>query len=477
MTKAFGLLLFFNALLLYVHYQDASNVSASKAGKITYNQEIEIINRHDEFVVRHHFTNLPQNRLEIVWPADSEKRTCHLDEANTCSRLDERVTAFIEGEETRQSISYVIPKSGSMEDSRLFQSVFATLYKANANATVIHLTDEMNAGGMWVTGLQEAGKKRMNLIDYFLFTGEGSVTDLYWQKQSYPIVYLNDNLSVFSSSDSDWTKEIEEVDKALNELGVPHTQIILNDTDNSISSNRFIITAQTEMQNALYQFVINYLHQIYEISSEDKFAAEITASLILNEEIGSDTSRIALKVLKSHLATNERERLKEKLHSMKGQILSAHILDQLFEEVTGNRTSFFTKNSQTDKHVYPLLLEIPHDIFVSGAEKLNEHAIIKDNQIYYPISEMMKTLGFEVYWNEKSLYIESAEKAYRFPLHDYFYVLNKKRYPIYSIPFERIGDEFYFEESALIRIFQFEIEKTANKIDIMPIGIISEEKN
>ncbi|AOV08367.1 hypothetical protein [Sporosarcina ureilytica] len=473
MTTALVLLLLINALLLYVHYQEANDSTTNGNGnQFTYDQEIEIINRHDELIIRHHFSNLPQNRLEIVWPVESEYRTCHVEGEDTCFRLDEHVTAFTEGEETRQSISYVMPKNDSTVKGNLFISVFATLHNANPNTTVIHLTDEMNRGGMWVTGLREVGNKRLDLIDYTLFTGEGAVTDIYWQEKRQNIVYSSDRVTMYGSNMLEHPEGIQKNENLMNIIGAPHSTIILNEGHERITSNRFIITENKQMNIALHQYILNQIDKLYITSSEDTFAVEIAASFILNEEMGAESSRNAYKVLQSQLTSAEIEKLTVEIKARRGQVLNAGVLNQVFEQVTGYRTSFFTKNSQLDGQPYPFILESPQDIVVSGTGKLEKHAIVMNSQVYYPISEVMKRLGYTVTVNDHSLYIENASRKYRFPMREHFYVYNQKRYATASMPFERIEDEFYFVETAMIRIFQLEIEKTSKVIEITPIAIL-----
>lgn len=468
------MLLLTNALLIYVHYQEANDSTKGNIDQLTYDQEIEMINRNDELIIRHHFSNLPQNRLEIVWPEESEQRTCHLEGEDTCSRLDNHVTAFTEGEETRQSISYVMPKNDSTVEGNMFTSVYATLHKANANTTIIHLADEINKGGMWITGLREVGNKSLDLIDYTLFLGEGAVPDLYWQRKRRNIVYSSDRVTIYSSNQSVHPEEVQKIENMLTIIDAPHTTIMLSDEHKLITSDRFIITEKKQMNIAVHQYVLNQFYKMYETSIEDKLAVEIAASFILNEEMGAESSRNAYNVLLSHLTSVEIKQITDKIQERHGQALDAGVLTQVFEEVTGYQTSFFTKNSQLDGQTYPLLLESPQVIIVSGTDRLEKRAVVMNNQVYYPISVVMKKLGYTVTWNDHSLYIENGTRKYRFPMRDYFYVYNQKRYATQSIPFERIENEFYFVESAMIRIFQLEIKKTSKDIEIMPIAILSE---
>ena len=50
----------------------------------------------------------------------STERSCYLSSETACSRLDEKMTAFVDGEIDRQSIKYVIPKNEPMLETFLF---------------------------------------------------------------------------------------------------------------------------------------------------------------------------------------------------------------------------------------------------------------------------------------------------------------------------------------------------------------------
>lgn len=475
MIKAFVLLLLFNALLIYMHYHESNHASAGNAGN-TYNQEIEVINRQNELFIRHHFVNLPANRIEIAWPANSEQRTCHLSASNDCSRLDEHVTAFIEGESVSQSISYVIPKEQVMEESIYFKSVFATLHEMHIGSTVVHLTDEMHKGGLWVTGLKEIGRKSLELVDYTFFSGEGAVTDLYWQKENLPIVYTSEKLTIYDSDSNAHLKEIESAETVINLIGAPYSTIVYN-KKGTVEANRFLITDQKDIHLNLEQLALNHFLTAYHIAKDEKFTAEVATSLMLSKEIGSAHAKEAFHVIQKYFTETELAQYKKAIRRFSGQVFNAKIMDELFEEVTGYRTTFFQKNNESADQKYQLLLEKPQDIIVADGSKLNKPSMIINGRVCYPIVEVMRSLGYDVSWNEQSLYIENASGKYRFPLNDEFYVFNERRYNVKSIPFEQIGEAFYFEESAMIRIFRFDIEKTSKVIEISPIAVQSEGIN
>ena len=86
-----------------------------------------------DLYIRHHFNGLADRRYEIVWPEMSTERSCYIKET-ACSRLDEKLTAFVDGKIDRQSIMYVIPKNEPMLETFLFKAPFAELHGASVGS-------------------------------------------------------------------------------------------------------------------------------------------------------------------------------------------------------------------------------------------------------------------------------------------------------------------------------------------------------
>lgn len=450
-----------------MHYQDASDVAAGNMDEFAYDQEIEVTYRSDELYVRHHFTNLPPNRLEINWPKESVQRTCYIEDSDSCSRLNEEATAFGDGEQTAQSISYVIPKSVTTEDTELLQSVLVKLHEANPRATVLHMIDEVNSDGMWITGLQQIGHKKMALVDYTLYSGTGAIEDLYWQSQQQPIAYSSEYFTVYGQETAEGFDQYEDL---LARLKAPHMALILTNENESVVKNRLLITEPSELAQIFKQLAVNQYYMNYQAESVDPFAAEVITALLLGNDFESTLATNAIGQIEKATTSIQMERIVEAFEKSYGEPMNAEIADELIGKVIGNQTSFFSKNSESRQGVYPFLLENPKEIVVSHQAPLKKHAFIKGNRTYFPIDEVMEAIGYNVYWNEQSLYIENDENKYRFPINRYFYVFNEKRYNTQSILLDRIEEDFYFEQAAMLRVFRLNYEETSNAINIMPIG-------
>lgn len=475
MIKAFVLLLLTNGLLVFMHYNEKGNAMAEGAKLGSYAQEIEVMHRADGLYVRHHFKRLPNARFEIVWPEESIDRACYIEEAAACTRLNEEATAFNEGDANNQSISYVIPKSASAQDMMFFKDVFATLHNAKVSSTLMHITDEMHLGGFWVNGLERVGEKKMDLVDYSLFRGAGAVSDLYWQQIEKPLLYTSNRLSVYGQTNDYTNEQIQEMTTALDVGKTQHATVVLNSKLGGIDGKRFIITNEPNLERIVEKIAIEGLHNQYHLPSDEKWTVEVVASLLSGQAMGSELAREGYLQLLEHLTDLQLEQLIASLREEEEEILDANLLTERFIEITGFSTSFFEKNRQVTDKLTPFVLEDMRGIYVSGEELLDQNVILRDDSRLYPITKVFSELGFDVTWNDRSLYIVSPESSYRFPLKEKFYIYNERRFDMLAMPFERIGEEFYFEEKALIRIFHAEIKKLDDRIDINLIGALTRE--
>lgn len=453
-----GLLVITNSFLLYMHYSQLADASGTPDRESRYVQEIEVINRADALYIRHHFHNLDEGRHEIILPAESRNRACFLETGSSCARINENATAILEGEEDRQSISYEIPKTGKVESRKLFKEPFASLRNAKPDSTILHVTDETGSGGMWVSGLELVGSKKMDMVDYSLFKGNGNVPDLYWQRKSLPQVYRGGRLSVYGNPiDADLA---DQLNSTLAKLNARHIAVVMDPSGKPLQTSRFLITQlkATELSDEILE---SGVRSQYGISDKDQLVASLVASIITDESTGTKKAKEAYELLKRSLSADQYAQLKTHLTEKQGERLDAVELDNLIGEVSGWKTSFVQKNTTG---TYPFLLEDTRMITMNGEAQEDISAVLMDKQTLYPANKILTRSGYSISANESSIYIESDKEKFRFSLRDPFYVLNEKRYELREKPFTVIDNAYYFEEDALRRLFHLSIQKNEDTI-------------
>ncbi|MCM3742729.1 hypothetical protein M3193_01125 [Sporosarcina luteola] len=453
-----GLLVILNSVLLYMHYNQLADASGTPAKEPRYIQEIEVINRTDALYVRQHFHNLDGGRHEIILPKESRNASCYLEIETSCVRINENATAILEGEENRQSISYEIPKTEKMASRKLFREPFASLRNARLDSTILHVTDESGIGGMWVSGLELIGSKRMDMVDYSLFKGNGKVSDLYWQQKELPQTYKGRRLSIFG--DSIDTAIADQINSELAKLNIGNIIILLDKKGEPLQTQRFFSTQleETELSDLVLE---RGVRSKFAISDRERLVAGLAASISIDAPTGTNEAKKAFEVVKHSLSADQYERLRSRLAEKQGERLDAAELDNLIGEVCGYKTSFVQKNSIGE---YPFLLEDTRMITMNGQAQEDIQALRMDKNTLYPANKVLTRYGYSLSANDSSIYIESAEENFRFSLRDPFYVLNGKRYELREKPFIFIDNEVYFEEDALRRLFHLSIQKDEDTI-------------
>jgi len=467
------LLLIVNGLLIYMHYYQALGADSKEPSVVKFTQEIEVVNRPEALHIRQHFSGLLDRRYEIIWPKDSTNRSCYLADATSCNRMDENSIAFLEGENGRQSISYEIPKKGLMKQTALFDEPFVTLHASSASYTLLHMTDETGIGGLWVNGLGRVGTKKMTNINYSLFSGKGEVNELYWQRNNLPVLYAGDRLTVYGESGN--TKQLGEVDKALKAIDANHSTIVIDDTRSAINATRFSISKNMDVDKVSVRLLRESMYARFAIPENERMTAELVASILGETPIGLGKSRKAYQVLTESITVEELGEIKKILHNMTGQELNASVLDAITGEVTGFKTSYFTKNVHDDKVAHPFLIEDPREIKFDGTSTKDIQILLKDGKTLYPAKKILNLAGYTVKSNERSIYVENSVRKFRFPKKELFYVYNEEKYDVVTMPFEVLEGDFYFEENWLRRLFLLNIEKTADTIDIIRMSTLVEE--
>lgn len=453
-----GLLVIMNSVLLYLHYSQLADASGTPEKESRYIQEIEVINRAEALFIRHHFHNLDRGRHEIIFPAESRNRACFLETESSCTRINENVSAILEGEDGRQSISYEIPKTEDLESRKLFKEPFAALRNAQPDSTILHVTDESGVGGMWVSGLELIGSKKMDMVVYSMFKGNGRVSDLYWQRNSLPQAYRGERLSIFGNSIDN--EVADELNNALLKLNAQHIAIVMDPQGKPLQTSRFLVTQlmATELTDVILE---SGARSQYAISEREQLVAGLVASIAIDTPSGTKEAKAAFELLRSSLTHDQYDQLKSRLAEKQGDRLDAAELDKLIGEVCGWKTSFVQKNTLGP---YPFLLEDTRMITMNGEAQEDIHPVHMDKQTLYPANKVLTRNGYSISSNESSIYIESETEKFRFSLRDPFYVLNEKRHELREKPFVFIDNEYYFEEDALRRLFHLSIQKNEDTI-------------
>lgn len=451
-------LILLNASLLFLHFYEAKAEQVEQYEQFRYNQEIEVKIQQNELVVTHHFTNLPNERIEIQWPKKSESRTCEEKENANCNRLNDGKTAFIEGDSATQSIVYRIPYH---ESDVYLPAIFAALKKGDVYHTILHVSQEDGKKRQVISEIKPVAYEAFEEISYYLFRGQGPVSTLYFSEQPLPIHYEGDYVTVYGKGMK--KKSIQQYEEKLAALDQQHSVMIAKGKNIKDISKRMIIADPKQMKRAFDRLLANTFYARYDVGKQNDYVSHITMSFLLDEELGNKRMKKVVNTLKESFTEVELQAFLQLLQEAEGQTVREKQLDEMIGNVLQVKTSFIQKNSDPSKPFYPFMVESLDQVVIQAAQ-LDLSPTLIEHERFYPLLEVLQALTYDVKTNEHSLYVTGKDEHYRFPYESLFYVLNERRYNTNKLLIHEIGDELYMSEANMQSVFPITMTTEDGKI-------------
>lgn len=462
----FSLLLLLTAGVLFFQYQTYSTNLEEGNGPFTYSQEIEVIYKDNSLDIRQHFKNLPSQTIEIKWPEKAVNPSCLIDSKSSCKRLSEDFTTFKKGEARSQSVSYIIPLEGGLQSPELIQNVFAQLNNGEVSYTTVHISTDSAIAGQWVTGLPLVGQQSLSLVNYAMFSGEGQVNDLYWQKGNLAMQFENDIVSIYAPTalSAELQKGIEEI-RFLNK---EHISIVQGQNNNT---NRMLFLPNLSVASIEKEVILSQVLSQYTFKDSPDWLPAFVASYFVKSDIAPQKANAVKEQLSNYLTANQAKEWKAVLEDLQGKTVSPKILDKHLSKIIEAKTSYFQLNAEYKEGVYPILLEDTRSVYVDEIPQEDVRAILQEGQILYTADPLFKALGYEVTVGDNGYYVKNGTRSFRFTQGYGFYVFNQRRYNTISEPIVKIANQYYIEEAWLSRLFLVELKKADKRIDITSMAM------
>lgn len=450
---------------LFFQYQAYSSDLETGNGEFHYSQEIEIVYRENSLDVRQHFKNLPNQKVKIKWPEKAVNPTCFIENKNSCNRLSEEMTYFKTGETKAQSVSYIIPLEGGLQDKMLIQDVFATLINGESSYSVVHISTDSKTIGQWVTGLPLIGQQQLSLVNYTMFSGSGSVNDLYWQAGDLQVQKQTPVLSIYAKQavSNEFLKALESI-QFLND---EHISIIQEKNPVAEHDERILFLPELTAKAVEQQVILSQIKSQLEFKDAPDWLIEVVASYFVSGSIGSDKAKGILEALKEYMSDDQERAWQDAVKSLGEEPISPAKMDELLSEVLAKKTSYFELNVAYEDGVYPLLFEDGRSVYVDEIVKEDVKIILYEGQTLYSADTLLPHLGYTASEGENGYYVNSETRTFRFPKEPGFYVFNQRRYSTISEPILKIADHYYIEEAWLQRLFFVELQKSERRVDVL----------
>ncbi|MGM9944096.1 MAG: RNA polymerase II [Lysinibacillus sp.] len=450
--------------MLFMQYQVYSEQETPTNKEFSYSQEIEITYREGSLDIRHHFKNLPNDALEIVWPESAVDRNCFLETEYSCARLNDSKTEFESGENRSQSISYIIPLEGGLTSEKLMNNIYVSLKNGNVKFSTVHISTDSSVAGQWVTGLPLIGQQSLALVNYSMFSGTGQVRDLYWQESGLALQKETDTLSIYANTNVS-TELSQTVDK-LAKFGDEHIAIIQPNNQEIQESYRMLFLPELTTATLQKEVIMAQVESLYTFVDSPLWLKHVVAMYVSGETFGTPRALAVVDALMDEMTEEQLDDWISRLEDLKGKTVSPAILDEELSAVFGVHTEYLSMNVDAEE-TYPFMFNDKRDVYVNGVLTEEIDVILDEGKVLYTADALLRNIGYTTSLGPNGYYVNSETRVFRFPNaeHD-FYVFNQRRYNTTTSPFSIIASTYYMEESWLQRLFLVDLQKDEESIRI-----------
>lgn len=449
--------------LLFMQFQVYSDHIDLNEHTFNYSQEIEIVYRGESLDIRHHFKNLPNSEIAIVWPNKAENASCFIETEYSCSRLSEDLNTFNSGENGTQSLSYIIPLNGGLKSNELMKDLFIKLKDGTVKYTTLHISTDSEIGGQWVTGLPLVGQQSLSLVNYSMFNGEGNVQDLYWKAGNLALQQTTNTISVYAKKPT--TAAFNEKLAKLEFLNDEHIAVVEGENNSQLPSKRILFLPQITTNEIQRHVLFAQLNAMYHFVDTPRWVKEVMVSYLTGSSFGGERATEIIQTLTNKMTDEQLAKWLEQLKALEGKEVTPIVLDEALSAVFGIHTSYFSLNTAS-KEIFPFLFNDKRTVYLNGEQQKSIDVIFKDGLVLYSAQDVLNGLGYTARKGPKGYYVESATRAFRFPNEPGFYVFNQRRYNTNSEPIVQIAGQYYIEETWLQRLFLVEVQKTEENINL-----------
>ncbi|QGG50284.1 RNA polymerase II [Lysinibacillus pakistanensis] len=454
--------------IIFFQYHAYSSDLETGNGDFLYSQEIEIFYRENSLDIRQHFKNLPDQKVKIKWPENAINLSCFMETEKSCDRLSDEASYFAKGEIKSQSVSYIIPIEGGLKDKMLIQNVLATLLNGEATYSIVHISTDSKIAGQWITGLPLIGQQQLALVNYTMFSGNGTIRDIYWQSANLKVQEQSPVLSIYAPGAiaKEFLKSLEN----LQFLNDQHIAIIQEKNPMKEHDDRLLFLPTLTAQAVEQEVVLSQIKSQYKFDNSPEWLPEVVASYLVKDTIGSEKTKEIVATLKEYMTTDQEAAWQEAMNKLGEQPITPASMDDLLTAVLGAKTSYFKLNTEQKNGTYPLFFEDDRDIYVNDALKKDVQFIHYEGQSLYTADTLLPYLGYSATEGENGYYVKSENRSFRFPKEPGFYVFNQRRYSTISEPIIKIAGHYYVEEAWLQRLFLVELQKNDGRIQVITQG-------
>ncbi len=453
--------------ILFFQWNGFSKGSAEETTIKEVDHLFKIIHEGQNFYVTQtiHFNSDHLNPIKINWPKNSTDYKCKMKDGENCLTKENGDFFIKKGKENSRevTITYILKKPKTT-DYLLLNNWYPTFSSLSSKSTKIAITEKNLRNGQWISGYEDSSSKKLDFIDYYAFTGQGTISDLIWLQQSVSKEDFS-NYRMYSKIPLD----VNSKDLGSNEMN-GFVTLILDDNIKPFQSEHLLIyNSINDKQEIMNDINWSLLQQTYSTTDKNGWMKELAASISLKKPIGTNKTHYIYRQLEEGLTKEQFDHFKKILDTKKNRVVDETELDTILHGITGFSSSFFSENS-ANVDGRPLILKSDKPLQYGGKTIPHSSYILYQQKELISFKEAIEAMGFEVKQIQKDIFFVSMDgNTLRFYLNQDYFIYNEENYGLLTKPVKTVGNTIYMDASWFEKLFTVKIDKEANRIQLKKV--------
>lgn len=461
MRKKVAVLSFFLLIpivgILYYQWSGYGSLTASDGPHSR--QSITIRHYKNELNIEQKVEKLPEGEWSLKVPAGIEGLKCRVEKTDTpCDWKDKNKSRLLMAKDAPVTLTYRLA-TPNQPGSLLLEDWAIAVGDLKSKSIRIQLSEQTWKNGTWMAAAQMTGKKKLDLMDYYVFETKKSQPTLYWQKGEMTANKVSEHLTVYSPPDSRLNTKV--LRKLTPEK--PLFYVITEHAPDLKQKNSFLVPPGKTPD----QHLIRTLWEMRMPAAEygGPFT-EVILSLLTEVSPDEQKDRKMAEAMRESLTKKQLEDwLHLVLHS--ASPLTAELLDSYLREAAGLKVDFFVNNHDTDRF-QPFRPLDGRQLYINGKKADAISIRLLHDRGYIPIVPLMRKLGYQMVGPDKGSQgkFKKDDTVYWFFYEEKIFYRNGKAYGFTEKPFLQEKDEVLLDIRMLPDLLGIHMNETQNEIRI-----------
>ncbi|WP_158318782.1 stalk domain-containing protein [Robertmurraya kyonggiensis] len=427
-------------------------------------QELTVESKGDQLNITQRIEGLQSGKeYRISFPDSIPNWSCENADGKICNSIDENPASFV-----AENHSIILRYQIELKEKNTFllNEWMGQLPDVEISHTTIKVIDSARREGSWIAGFPLKGFNELELIDYYVFAGEGDSGSLYWHSEPLTKITDQNGLQFFAQGNKNKQDyPLESLKKISNITGI---SVIFTNSFQETNGNGLMV-ANPDIKNELLErkIVYNYfLEKAPTLPLEEKWLIDALTSLFLGQQSNVPKGNELISEMNRVLAKEETENFVNAV--IKEDSITPEILDELIGTIKEKNTHFFTLNKNEDTKLVPLYFNDARKVVIQGKIQEDIEVLLMNDEKLVPFIDTMTALGFEakVLADQETILLDNGNNNYRFYISQNIFLYNEADFGLLENPLQVINGTVFIKVKLLPELFKANIEETENEIKI-----------